>query len=63
MEAVLAAFAAGPDDLTHALAGLSEPDLDLARGPAVLNMGRGIMGTAEPRDGRTERGERGWGSN
>jgi hypothetical protein len=32
-EAILAAFAAGPDDLTHALAGLSEPDLDLARGP------------------------------
>jgi len=32
-EAILAAFAAGPGDLGRALAGLSEPDLDLARGP------------------------------
>ena len=32
-EAILTAFAAGPEDLDRALAGLSESDLDLARGP------------------------------
>jgi hypothetical protein len=31
-EAILTAFATGPEDLDRALAGLSEPNLDLARG-------------------------------
>jgi hypothetical protein len=32
-EAMLASFAAGPEDLERSLAGLSEPALNLARGP------------------------------